>query len=66
MKDIINPFRLKKEIKRFKDTVLRNIKYLLEYEKKKTIVKFLSDNYIEYKSNSDKNRIVSVEEYLLS
>ena len=33
IKDIKNPFRLKKEVKGIKDIVLRNIKNLFEYEK---------------------------------
>ena len=54
-----------------KDIVLRNIKNLFEYEKEEEnyykpvrVNNFWSNNYIEYKSNGDKNRILSVEEYL--
>ena len=71
IKDIRNPFRLKKEVKGIKDIVLRNIKNLFEYEKEEENYykpvranNFWSTNYIEYKSNGDKNRILSVEEYL--
>ena len=67
IKDIRNLFRLKKEV----SIVLRNIKSLFEYEKKEEnyykpvrVNNFWSNNYIDYKSNSDKNRILSVEEYL--
>ena len=49
-----------KEVKRIKDIVLRNIKNLFAVR----VNNFLSNNYIEYKSNGDKNRILSVEEYL--
>ena len=43
-----------------KDIVLKNIKNLFEYEKQKenkpvTVNNFWSNNYIEYKSNSNKN-----------
>ena len=71
IKDIRNLFRLKKEVKGITDIVLRNIKNLFEYEKKEQsyykrvrVNNFWSNGYIEYKSNSDKNRILSVEEYL--
>ena len=71
MKDIKNLFKLIKEAKGVKDIVLRNIKNLFEYEKEEEnyykpvrVNNFWSNNYIEYKSNSDKNRILSVEEYL--
>ena len=50
-----------KEVKRIKDIVLRNIKNLFEPVR---VNNFLSNDYIEYKSNGDKNRILSVEEYL--
>ena len=69
--DIRNIFRLKKEIKEFKDIVLRNFRNLFEYKKdEKNYYKpvrgnnFRSNNYIEYKSKGDKNKIISVEEYL--
>ena len=51
--------------------MLRNNKNLFENEKEEKhyykparVNKFRSNNYIEYKSNSDKNEIMSVEEYL--
>ena len=66
-----NLFRLKKEVKGIKDIVLRNIKNLFEYEKEEEnyykpvrVNNFWSNNYIEYKSNGDKNKILSVEKYL--
>ena len=51
--------------------MLRNIKNLFEYEKEEEnyykpvrVNHFRSNNHIEYKSNGDKNRILSVQEYL--
>ena len=69
-KDIRNLFRLKMKIKIIKDAVLGNIKNLFEYEKEENFYKpvradnFWSNNYIEYKSNGNKNKILSVREYL--
>ena len=70
IKDIKNLFRLKKEVKGIKDIVLRNIKNLFEYEKEEEnyykpvrVNNFWRNNYIEYKSIGDKNRILSVEEH---
>ena len=62
----MNLFRLKIKIKRIKDAVLGNIKNNFEYEKEENFYKpvrvntFWSNNYIEYKSNGDKNKILSV------
>ena len=71
IKDIRNLFRLEKEVKGIKDIVLRNIKNLFEYEKEEEnyykpvrVNNFWSNNYTEYKSNGNKNKILSVEEYL--
>ena len=52
--------------------MVRNIKNLFEYEKKEENYykavriwsNFWSNNYIEYKSDGDKNRILSGGEYL--
>ena len=51
--------------------MIRNIQNLFEYKKEEEtyykpvrVNNFWSNNYIEYKSNSDKNKILSVEEYL--
>ena len=70
MKDIRNLFRLKK-IKGIKDIVHKNIKYLLGYEKEEEnyyesirVNNFWNNDQIECKSNSDKNKILSVEQYL--
>ena len=71
MKDIRNPFRLKKEVKVIKVIVLRNIKKLFEYEKGEgnyykpvRVNNFWRNNYIQYKSNVFKIRLLSVEEHL--
>ena len=76
-KDIRNLFRLKKEIKGIKDIIPRNIKNVFEYQKKEVnyykpvrLNTFWSSNIkvkhinVEYKSNDDRNKTLSVEEYL--
>ena len=63
-------FRTKKEIKGIKDIVLRSIKNLFEYKKEENYYKpvrqnnFWNNNYIEYKSDGDKNKILLLEVYL--
>ena len=71
IKDMRNLCRQKIEVNRVNNIVLRNIKNLSEREKEeenyyKPVIlnNFQSNNYIEYKSNGDKNKILSVEEYL--
>ena len=69
IKDIRNVFRQKKENKAIKDRILRDIKSHVEYKEENYYIplrinNFLSNNYIEYKSNGDKNKTLSVEEYL--
>ena len=70
IKDIRNLFRLEKETKTIKDRRLRNITNLFEYKEEENYYKpvrvsnFWSNNYIEYESNSDRNKTLSVEEYL--
>ena len=51
--------------------MIRNIKNLFEYEREEEnyykpvrVNNFWSNSYIEYKSNGDENKILSVEEYL--
>ena len=50
--------------------MLRDIKDLFEYEEEENYYKplrvsnFWSNNYIEYKSSRDRNKTLSVEEYL--
>ena len=69
-KDIRNLFRVKKEIKAIKDRILRDIKNLFEHGEEKDCYKpvresnFWSNNYIEYKSKGNRNKTVSIEEYL--
>ena len=60
----------KKETKAIKDSILRDIKNLFEhkeedYYKLVIVNNFHSSIYIEYKSNCDRNKILSVEEYLI-
>ena len=71
IKDIRNVFRIKKEIKGIRDIVLRSIKNLFEYKKEEEnyykpvrVNNFSNNNYIEHKNDGDKNKILSVEEYL--
>ena len=51
-----------------KDRIIRDIRTLFEkeedYYKSKRVSNFLNDNYIEYASNGDKNRNLSLDEYL--
>ena len=68
--DIRNIFRFKKNIKVIKDRILRYIRNLFEHEEEENYYKpvrvsnFWSNNYIEYESKGDKNKILSVEKYL--
>ena len=70
IKNIRILFRLEKETKAIKDRILRDIKNLSEqgeneyYHKPVRVSNFWSNNYIEYKNNSDRNKALSVEEYL--
>ena len=65
IKNIRNLFRLEKETKGIKDKILRDIKYLFEeYYQPVRVNNFWSNNYIEYKSNGNRNTTLSVEEYL--
>ena len=63
-------FKLEKETKAVKDRILRDIKNLFEHEEDENYYKpvrvsnFRSNNYIEYKSNGDRNKTLLVEEYL--
>ena len=63
IKDTRNIFRLKKEVKGIKDIVLRNVKNFFEYEKEEETyyIPVKVNNF--WRSNSHKNRILSVEEY---
>ena len=70
IKDVRNLFRLKKENKVIKDRILRDIRNLFKHREEKKYYKpvrvgnGLSNDYIEYKNNSDKNKILFAEEYL--
>ena len=65
-----NLFRIEKENKTIKDIIVRNIRNLFENEEEENYCKpvrlsnFWSNNYIEYRSNGDRNKTLSVEEYL--
>ena len=52
-----------------KDQAIRDIRTLFEqeeeyYYKPERVSNFWNNNYIEYESNADKNRNLSIEEYL--
>ena len=70
IKDIRNSFRLEKEPKTIKDWILRDIWNPFEHGKEENYYKqvtesdFWSKSYIEYESNSDRNKKLSVEEHL--
>ena len=70
IKYIRNLFRLEKEPKTIKDWILRDIWNAFEhgeeenYYKPVTVSDFWSKSYIEYESNSDRNKKLSVEEHL--
>ena len=71
IKDIRNLFRQEKETKAIKDRILRDIKNVFEhvkdevnYYKPVRETNFWSKNYILYESNGDRNKTISVEEYL--
>ena len=64
-------FRQGKESKAIKDRILRDIKNLSEHEKEEQnyykpvrVSNFWSNNYIEYESSGNRNKALSVEEYL--
>ena len=62
-------FRLEKETKAIKDRIIRDAKNLFEHEEENyykpiSVSNFWSNNYIAYKSSTDRNKTLSVEEYL--
>ena len=65
-----NLFRLKKENKAIKNRVIRDIRNLFDHEDAENYYKpvrvgnFWSKNCIEYESSGDRNKTLSVEEYL--
>ena len=70
IKDIKNLLRQKKETKAIKDRILRDIENLSEYEEEENYYKpvraskFWSNYHIEFESNDDRNKTLSVDEYL--
>ena len=72
VKDIRDLFRLEKETKAIKDRILRDIKNLFEHEEEENYYKpvrvsnIWSNNFIEYESNGDRNKILSTEEYTIN
>ena len=69
IKDLRNIVRLEKEIKTINNRILRDIKNLFEreeenYYKPVRVNSCWSDIYIEYGSNCDRNKTLSVEEYI--
>ena len=60
---------MKKENEAIKDKIVRDIRNLFEYEEKDYyqplgLYNFWTNNYIEYESNSDRNKTLTVEKYV--
>ena len=69
IKSIRNHFRLEKENKAIKDIIFSEIRNLFgqkkeDYHKPARVENFWSRNCIEYKTNADRNKTLSIEEYL--
>ena len=70
IKDIRNLFRVETETKAIKDRLLGDINNLFEHKDEENHYKpvrvsnFCSNSYIEYESNGDRNKTLSLEEYL--
>ena len=70
LRDVRIASRLEKENKVIKDIIVRDIRILFENEEVKNCYKpvrvssFQSSSFIECKSNGNRKRILSVEEYL--
>ena len=71
IKDRRNLFKLEKESKTIKGRILRYVKNLFERQKEEVnyykpvrVSNFWNSNYIEYESNGNRNKTLSVEEYL--
>ena len=66
-----NLFRQEKETKAIKDKILRDIQNLFEHEEEENYYKpvrasnFWKNTCIENQSNGDRNKTLSVEEYLI-
>ena len=65
IKDIRNLFTREKETKAIKDIILRDLKNVFEYEEENYYKPVRVNNYIEYESNGERNKTLSVEEYLI-
>ena len=71
LRDIRNVFRLENENKAIKDIIVRYIRNHLENEERENyykpvrVINFWSNNYIEQESKSNRNKRLSVEEYLI-
>ena len=71
LRGVRNVFMLEKHNKAIQYIILRDFRTLFEneeeeknYYKPVSVSNFWSNNYIEYESNNDRNKTVSVEEYL--
>ena len=69
LRDIRNFFRLKKENEVLKNIIFRDIRNLFDHEEKNCykparVSNFWSNNYVEYESKGDRNKTLSVNEYL--
>ena len=61
-----NRFRLKKENEAIKDRVIRDVRNLFVHEKEDyyksvRVGNFSSNNYIQYESNSDRHKTLSIK-----
>ena len=67
-KYIRNLFRLKTENETIKDEIIRDLKTLFEeedaYYKSIKVINFWKNDYTEYENNGDKNKNLSIKEYL--
>ena len=70
IESIRNLFKLKKENEAIKDRIIRDIRTLFEQEEENDYYKpirvgnFWNKNYIEYENSGDRNKNLSVKEYL--
>ena len=70
IENVRNPFQLEKENKAIGVKIIKDIKKLFQqeedYYKPARACKFWNNNYIEYESNGDSNKNLSINEYLQS
>ena len=68
IKSIWNLFKLKKENETIKDKIIRDIRTLFEEEydycKPTRVGNFWNNIYVEYESSGDRNKNLSIKEYL--